>query len=46
VIRRYYATGRRLIELSINLHPANRFNYMMRINRDVDPGDASGRKRR
>ncbi|MBN9264346.1 MAG: UTRA domain-containing protein [Hyphomicrobium sp.] len=35
VIRRYYVTGRRLVELSINLHPANRFSYNMRIKRDV-----------
>ena len=34
VIRRYYVTGRRLVELSINLHPANRFSYNMRIKRD------------
>lgn len=34
VIRRYYVTGRRLVELSINLHPGNRFSYNMRIKRD------------
>ena len=47
VIRRYYATGRRLIELSINLHPAKRFSYSMRIKRDVGAaGAAPERKRR
>jgi DNA-binding GntR family transcriptional regulator len=47
VIRRYYATGRRLIELSINLHPAKRFSYSMRIKRDVgNDGAAPERKRR
>lgn len=46
VIRRYYATGRRLIELSINLHPANRFTYTMRIKRDVGLDDTAGGKRR
>ena len=46
VIRRYYATGRRLIELSINLHPEKRFSYSMRIKRDVGTGGAPDRKRR
>ena len=46
VIRRYYATGRRLIELSINMHPAKRFQYSMRIKRDVGTGAAPDRKRR
>ena len=32
--RRYYVTGRRLVELSINLHPADRFTYKMSIVRD------------
>jgi GntR family transcriptional regulator len=44
VIRRYYATGRRLIELSINLHPAKRFTYTMRIKRDLSSDPASNRK--
>ncbi len=34
-MRRYYATGRRLIELSINVHPADRFSYHMNIRRDL-----------
>ncbi|MGD9803625.1 MAG: GntR family transcriptional regulator [Hyphomicrobiaceae bacterium] len=34
-IRRYYVTGRRLIELSINIHPADRFSYRMSIRRDA-----------
>lgn len=34
IIRRYFATGRRLIEVSINLHPADRFSYAMTIRRD------------
>jgi DNA-binding GntR family transcriptional regulator len=48
VIRRYYVTGRRLVELSINLHPANRFSYNMRIKRDVGhaPAPKSQRKSR
>lgn len=46
VIRRYFATGRRLIELSINMHPANRFSYSMRIKRDVGTGSAPARKPR
>lgn len=46
VIRRYYATGRRLIELSINLHPAKRFSYSMRIKRDLDHESTAGRKPR
>jgi DNA-binding GntR family transcriptional regulator len=33
--RRYFVTGRRLIELSISLHPADRFSYAMTIKRDV-----------
>ncbi len=33
--RRYYVTGRRLVELSINLHPADRFSYHMNITRDA-----------
>jgi GntR family transcriptional regulator len=34
-MRRYYATGRRLMELSINVHPADRFSYRMNIRRDL-----------
>jgi len=33
--RRYYVTGRRLVELSINIHPADRFSYRMTIRRDA-----------
>lgn len=33
--RRYYVTGRRLVELSINVHPADRFSYHMNIRRDL-----------
>jgi len=36
--RRYYVTGRRLVEMSINLHPADRFTYRMTIKRDVPGG--------
>jgi DNA-binding GntR family transcriptional regulator len=35
ISRRYFVTGRRLIELSISLHPADRFSYAMTIKRDV-----------
>ncbi|MBS0241592.1 MAG: GntR family transcriptional regulator [Proteobacteria bacterium] len=33
--RRYYVTGRRLVEMSISLHPADRFSYHMTIRRGV-----------
>jgi DNA-binding GntR family transcriptional regulator len=33
--RHYFVTGRRLIEMSISLHPADRFSYAMTIKRDV-----------
>lgn len=46
VIRRYYVTGRRLVELSINLHPANRFSYNMRIKRDGGTATPASRKPR
>lgn len=46
VIRRYYVTGRRLVELSINLHPANRFSYNMRIKRDAGTAAPANRKPR
>jgi DNA-binding GntR family transcriptional regulator len=48
VIRRYYVTGRRLVELSINLHPANRFSYNMRIKRDgtAAPANRKARQRK
>lgn len=35
ITRRYFVTGRRLIELSISLHPADRFSYAMTIKRNV-----------
>ncbi len=46
VIRRYYVTGRRLVELSINLHPGNRFSYNMRIKRDAGAEVPVSRKTR
>jgi GntR family transcriptional regulator len=33
VTRRYFAPGRRLIEMSISLHPADRFRYAMTLRR-------------
>jgi GntR family transcriptional regulator len=33
IIRRYYATGRRLVELSRTVHPADRFRYAMTLRR-------------
>jgi GntR family transcriptional regulator len=33
--RRYYVTGRRLVELSVSVHPADRFIYRMTIRRDA-----------
>ncbi len=32
--RRYFVTGRRLVELSLSLHPADRFSYHMTIKRE------------
>ncbi|MDX2159289.1 MAG: GntR family transcriptional regulator [Hyphomicrobiaceae bacterium] len=32
--RRYYVTGRRLVELSVSIHPADRFSYHMTIRRE------------
>jgi DNA-binding GntR family transcriptional regulator len=37
-IRRYYVTGRRLVELSVSLHPADRFSYHMTIRREAPHG--------
>ena len=36
--RRYYVTGRRLVELSVSVHPADRFSYRMTIRRDAVHG--------
>lgn len=36
--RRYYVTGRRLVELSVSVHPADRFSYHMVIRRGAAPG--------
>lgn len=33
VVRRFFATGRRLIEVSISLHPASRFSYAVTLQR-------------
>lgn len=35
ITRRYFAAGRRLIEVSISIHPADRFSYAMTIKRDL-----------
>jgi GntR family transcriptional regulator len=32
--RRYFVTGRRMVELSVSVHPADRFTYRMTIRRD------------
>jgi GntR family transcriptional regulator len=32
--RRYYVTGRRLVEYTVSLHPADRFSYHMTMKRD------------
>ncbi len=37
ITRRYFVTGRRLVELSVNMHPADRFSYAMTIKRDAAP---------
>ena len=34
ITRRYYGAGGRLIEVALNLHPADRFMYSMRLKRD------------
>lgn len=36
--RRYYVTGRRLVELSTSVHPADRFTYHMHIKRELSGG--------
>ncbi len=33
--RRYFVTGRRLVELSSSIHPADRFAYRMNLKRDL-----------
>jgi GntR family transcriptional regulator len=33
ITRRYFAPGRRLVELSVSLHPADRFRYAMTLRR-------------
>lgn len=35
ITRRYFGTGGRLMEVTMNLHPADRFQYSMRLKRDV-----------
>lgn len=35
ITRRFFATGHKLIELSRNLHPADRFRYAMTVRRDA-----------
>ena len=36
ITRRYFGTGGRLMEVTFNLHPADRFMYSMRITRDAE----------
>lgn len=39
ITRRYFALGRKLVEMSRNLHPADRFRYSMTLRRDnTGPG--------
>jgi DNA-binding GntR family transcriptional regulator len=35
ITRRYFGTGGRLMEVTMNLHPADRFHYSMCLKRDV-----------
>lgn len=35
ITRRYFASGRKLVELSVSLHPADRFRYSMSLRRDT-----------
>jgi GntR family transcriptional regulator len=41
ITRRYFGAGHKLIELSRNLHPADRFRYAMTVRRDFSGADAS-----
>ena len=40
--RRYFASGRKLVELSAGLHPADRFRYSMSLRRDTTGGSPPG----
>jgi len=35
ITRRYFGAGRRLFEMSVSIHPADRFSYAMTLKRDV-----------
>jgi DNA-binding GntR family transcriptional regulator len=38
VTRRYFGPGRRLFEMSINIHPSDRFSYLMTLKREMAGG--------
>jgi DNA-binding GntR family transcriptional regulator len=38
ITRRYFGPGRRLFEMSINVHPADRFSYLMTLKREMASG--------
>ncbi len=38
IVRRYFGAGRRLFEMSINIHPSDRFSYAISLKRDLPDG--------
>lgn len=38
ITRRYFGPGRRLFEMSINVHPSDRFSYLMTLKREMAGG--------
>ncbi|GGE41731.1 hypothetical protein GCM10007276_18830 [Agaricicola taiwanensis] len=38
ITRRYFGPGRRLFEMSINVHPSDRFSYLMTLKREIAAG--------
>jgi len=41
IVRRYFGAGRRLFEMSINIHPSDRFSYAISLKRDFPDGNES-----
>lgn len=35
IVRRYFGAGRRLFEMSVNIHPSDRFSYAISLKRDL-----------
>lgn len=40
ITRRYFGAGHRLFEMSVNIHPSDRFSYAISLKRDL-PGEAA-----